>query len=82
MPLIRNKRRAGATNTRSGGPVRPARKPVPARIPAPTPIVEATTRVIEEEEEMLNEGALQALKPEDDLDQVPASYFLLKSSSY
>ena len=78
MPPIRNNRRAGATNTRASGPVGPARRTVPTRAPAPTPIVEATTRTPVEEVDMLNEGALQALKPEDDLDQVPASFFCVK----
>ena len=49
----------------------PTQRTVPARAPAPTPIVEATTRTAVEEVDMLNEGALQALKPEE----VPASFF-------
>ena len=76
MPPIRNNRREGATNTRASGLERPTRRTVPARAPAPTPIVETATRTPMEEVDMQNEGALQALKPEDNLDQVPASSFV------
>ena len=62
---------------RSGGPVRPTRRTVPARTRAPVPIVEAVTITPMEEEDIPNEGALQALKPEDNLDQVPTILFLL-----
>ena len=76
MPPIRN-RRTSATNTRSGGPVRPTRQTVPARVvPTPIPIVETVTRTPMEEVDIPNEGALQALKPEDNLDQVPANSFV------
>ena len=75
MPPIRN-RRTGATNTRSGGPVRPTRQTVPARAPAPVPLVETITRT-PMEEDIPNEGALQALKPKDNLDQVPINFFML-----
>ena len=71
---VRN-RRTGATNTRSGGQVRPVRRAVPARTPAPTRVVEAATIAPMEEEDISNAGALQALKPEDDLNQVPALFF-------
>ena len=73
MPPIRN-RRTGMTNTRSGGPVRPTWQTVPARSPTPVPIVETITRTPMEEEDIPNEGALQALKPEDNLDQVPVIF--------
>ena len=76
MPPIRNNRRAGATNTRASGLERPTRRTVPARAPTPTPIVEMATRTPMEEVDMQNEGALQALKPEDNLDQVPANSFV------
>ena len=74
MPPIRNNRRAGATNTRASGLERPTRRTVPAR--APTPIIETATRTPMEEVDMQNEGALQALKPEENLDQVPANSFV------
>ena len=77
MPPIRNNRRAGATNTRASGLERPTRRIVPARVPAPTPIVETATRTPMEEVDMQNEGALQALKPEDNLDQVQANSFVI-----
>ena len=76
MPPIRNNRRAGATNTRGSGLERPTRRTVPACAPAPTPIVEMATRTPMEEVDMQNEGALQALKPKDNLDQVPANSFV------
>ena len=76
MPPIRNNRRAGATNTRSSGLERPTRRTVLARAPAPTPIVETATTTPMEEVDMQNEGALQALKPEKNLDQVPANSFV------
>ena len=76
MPPIRNNRRAGATNTRSSGLERPTRRTVPARVPTPTPIVETAMRTPMEEVDIPNEGALQALKPEDNLDQVPANSFV------
>ena len=76
MPPIRNNRRAGATNTRSSGLERPTQRTVQARAPARTPIVETATRTPMEEVDMQNERALQALKPEDNLDQVPANSFV------
>ena len=76
MPPIRNNRRAGATNTRSSGLERPTRQTIPARAPAPTPIVETAMRTPMEEVDIPNEGALQALQPEDNLDQVPANSFV------
>lgn len=62
-------------NTRCGGQARPARRVIPARTPAPTPVVEAATIPPMEEEDIPNARALQDLKPKDDLNQVPALYF-------
>ena len=76
MPVVRNRRRTGVTNTRSGGPVRPTRRTVPAHTLALVPIVEAVTITPMEEEDIPNKGALQALKPENYLDQVSA-FFLV-----
>ena len=77
MPPIRNNQRAaGATNTRSSGLERPTRRTVPARAATPTPIVEMAMRTPMEEVDMQNEGALQSLKPEENLDQVPANSFV------
>ena len=61
--------RAGAANTRSGGNMSRERPLVEARAPAPLPateVVEAATM----EGTTHNAGALQALKPRDDIDQV------------
>ena len=60
---------------RSGGPVRPTRQTVPARALALVPVVKMITRMPMEEEDIPNEGALQALKPEDNLDQVRVIFF-------
>lgn len=68
----------GATNTRSGGQVRPARQTVLARTPTPAPVVEVVTIAPMEEEDIPNAGALHALKPVDDLDQVPTLFFKFK----
>ena len=76
MPPVHN-RRTGATNTRSGRQVRPAWRTVLARTPAPAPVVEAVIVALMEEEDIPNAGALHALKPVDNLDQVPALFFKL-----
>ena len=66
--------RTGATNTRANsGQANRARSVIPARILALAPVVEvAEIAPIQEADQ--NAGALQALRPEEGLDQVPAIY--------
>ena len=83
MPPVR-RQRAGATNTRSGGQARLVRRVIPVHTPAPVPVVVEAVDVAKvvpmEEEANQNVGALQALRLQNRLDEVPASLFLVKSN--
>ena len=68
MPPVRRGQRTGATNTRSGGRAKPV---IPARDPAPVPVpVEEGVIEVPRGEANKGGGALQAIKPQNDIDQV------------
>lgn len=67
--------RVGATNTHASGQVNLVRLVVPVRLPAPAPVV-VTRDVVPIEVSAQNAGALHALQPEDNLNQVPAIYLI------
>ena len=75
MPLV-SRQRAGATNTRSGGQVRPVQRVILMRAPTPVPMANVAKIVPMEEEADKNTRALQALRLQDGLNQVPINLFL------